>query len=97
MDLEQILKLLDGSEDGKAFVTSLSEKANNATGLIEKVNTLESKNKEILDSRKNRDTKYSEMLNLLGVEELTTEAIADFKKSAGKGGDEVGTFSGSSE
>ena len=81
MDLEKLLKLLDGSEDGKAFATSLSEKANNADDLIKKINTLEGKNSEILGSRKEKDAKYSEMLSLLGVDELTAEAITDFKKS----------------
>ena len=84
MDLKELLALLDGNDTGKAFVTALSEKANNADDLITKINGLESKNSEILGSRKNRDEKYSEMLGLLGVEELTAEAIQEFKKS-GKG------------
>jgi hypothetical protein len=84
MDLEKLLALLDGSEDGKAFAKTLGEKANNADELIKKINTLEGKNSDILGSRKTQDEKYSEMLRLLGVEELTSEAIQEFKKS-GKG------------
>jgi len=86
MTLEQLLALLSDNSEAKTFVTSLNEKATNADTLITKVNGLESKNAEIIASRKNQDGKYKEMLKLLGVEELTPEAVESFKKT-GKGGD----------
>ncbi len=88
MTLDQLLALLSDNSEAKTFVTSLNEKATNADTLIAKVNGLESKNSEIINSRKNQDTKYKEMLKLLGVEELTPEAVENFKKT-GKGGDEA--------
>jgi len=88
MDFKTLLALLSDNSAAQTFLTALNTQAENANTLITKVNDLEGKNAEIIASRKHNDTKYAEMLKLLGVEELTPEAVETFKK-INKGGDEA--------
>ncbi len=82
MDFKEFLATLT-DESAITFANALNAKATNSEELVKQIGVLENKNTEILASRTTKDKKYSEMLAILGVDELTEETMKKFNSSKG--------------
>lgn len=84
MDLEKVKALLSDNSEAQQFVSSLAEKAENATQLTEKVNSLELKANEAINSRQ----QLKELIkNTTGLSEVSEDALKSLLGNKLKGDD----------
>ena len=84
MDLEKVKALLSDNSEAQQFVSSLAEKAENATQLTEKVNSLELKANEAITSRQ----QLKELIkNTTGLSEVSEDALKGLLDNKSKGDD----------